>query len=110
MESIYLDKLLKDTEQILSILDVEVDINQLEQDVDLIIWIICELATTLESFKFPTLEGTSLNANACRDTYRKNPNPMGFLIMLSKLLPALKCPHTILTTGSVKKRLLTKKA
>ena len=35
---------------------------------------------------------------------------MGFLIMLSKVLPNLECPHTVLTTGPVKKRLVTKKA
>ena len=50
------------------------------------------------------------DAKSCYDMYLKNSNPMGFLIMLSKLLPALECPHTILTTGPVKKRLVTKKA
>ena len=50
------------------------------------------------------------DAKSCHNTYLKNSNPMGFLIMLSKLLPALECPHTILTTGPVKKRLVTKKA
>ena len=50
------------------------------------------------------------DAKSCYDMYLKNSNPMGFLIMLSKLLPALECPHTVLTTGPVKKRLVTKKA
>ena len=34
----------------------------------------------------------------------------GFHLMLSKLLPALECPHTILTAGPVKRRLVIKKA
>ena len=122
MDSIYLDKLLKDTKLIVSIeRDEDMDINKLEQVVSGIqpsprfILIICEWATFLESFRFSTLQSNALErrrlyAKACYDTYLKNSNPMGFLIMLSKLLPALECPHTVLTTGPVKKRLVTKKA
>ena len=122
MDSIYLDKLLKDTKLIVSIeRDADIDINKLEQVVSGIqpsprfILIICEWATFLESFRFSTLQSNALErrrlyAKACYDTYLKNSNPMGFLIMLSKLLPALECPHTVLTTGPVKKRLVTKKA
>ena len=122
MDSIYLNKLLKDTKLIVSIeRDADIDINKLEQVVSGIqpsqrfILIICEWATFLESFRFSTLQSNALErrrlyAKACYDTYLKNSNPMGFLIMLSKLLPALECPHTVLTTGPVKKRLVTKKA
>ena len=125
MDSIYLDKLLKDTTQIVSIeRDADIDIKKLEQVVSGVqpsprfILIICEWATFLESCRFSTLESCrfsplerrSLYAKACYDTYLKNSNHMRFLIMLSKLLPALECPHTILTSGPVKKRLVTKKA
>ena len=137
MDRIYLDKIFEDTKQIISILtnfnigkdhqhhenkqpDILVhqlhlvDINLLEQDgvqpSPTFIRMICEWATFLESVRFPTLERMCLNAKACHDTYLKNSNPMGFLFMLSKLLPALECPHTILTTGPVRKRLLTMRA
>ena len=64
-----------------------------------------EFALELEN-----LESYRIDAMSCYESYLKTGNPMGFHLMLSKLLPALECPHTILTTGPVKKRLITKKA
>ena len=110
------DELLEDTIQILNIIFLtDVSKFKLEQDVTGVepsptfIEIVCSfLGGNLKLMNLSNLkEG---DAKSCYDTYLKNSNPMGFLIMLSKLLPTLECPHTVLTSGPVKKRLVTKKA
>ena len=111
-----LDELLEDTIQIINII-FRSDVNKFlfEQDVSgeepspQIIKTVCSfLGNSLKLMNLSNLKKG--DAESCHEMYLKNSNPMGFLIMLSKVLPALECPHTILTTGPVKKRLVTKKA
>ena len=113
------EKLFEDTKQIICIaFDVEVfNTNKLEDTVSGIqispsfIESICEFASMIEdALELKNLGSYRIDAMSCYESYLKNGNPMGFHLMLSKLLPALECPHTILTTGPVKKRLVTKKA
>ena len=116
----YLDELFEDTKQIIIVVfqKFEVNFKLEEKDVSGVepspqfILIVCSCAAFLEDYLKLKKLGIYKkgDAKSCYDTYQKNSNPMGFLILLSKLMPALECPHTILTSGPVKKRLVTKKA
>ena len=120
------EKLFEDTKQIICIafddltpdyLGGAFNTNKLEDDVSgsemspSFIDRICKFVLIIvEELELKNLGSYRINAASCYESYLKNGNPMGFHLMMSKLLPALECPHTILTTGPVKKRLVTKKA
>ena len=110
----YLGELLENTKQIIKP-TVDFDIEEFVingEPSPSFIYYISTFATHLEDqLKLKNLEYYKGDAKACYDTYhQKKTNPMGFHLMLSKLLPALGCPHTILTTGPVKRRLDSKRA
>ena len=110
----YLGELLENTKQIIKP-TVDFDIEEFVingEPSPSFIYYISTFATHLEDqLKLKNLECYKGDAKACYDTYhQKKTNPMGFHLMLSKLLPALGCPHTILTTGPVKRRLDSKRA
>ena len=68
--------------------------------------LVCKLASYVEFRSGAEMPTSQLKFHQ----YEQNGNTTGILLMLSKLLPSLGCPHACLTEGPVRGRLNTKRA
>lgn len=68
--------------------------------------LVCKLASYVEFRSGAEMPTSQLKFHL----YEQNGNTTGILLMLSKLLPSLGCPHACLTEGPVRGRLNTKRA